>query len=63
MKIIVFIIPFLYTIDEENPKGHTEEEDHIEANVEEQEDHLGHVEEQDHLGHVEEQLIRPSRPY
>ena len=53
----------MYTIDEENPKGHTEEEDHIEANVEEQEDHLGHVEEQDHLGHVEEQLIRPSRPY
>jgi len=63
LKIIVIIIPFLYTIDEENPKGHAEEGNHVEVNVKEQEDHTGHVEEQDRLGHVEEQLIRPYGSY
>jgi len=53
LKIIVIVILFLLTIDEENPKAHAEEKDHVEANVEEQEDHLGHA---------EEQLIRPSGP-
>ncbi|XP_068478916.1 protein NRT1/ PTR FAMILY 5.7-like [Phaseolus vulgaris] len=53
--------------DEENPEGHVEEEENqVEANVEEQEDHLSLFEEEDqvevndeeqedHLGHVEEE--------
>jgi len=40
LKIIVIIISFLSTIDEENSEDHVEEEDQVELNVEEQQDNF-----------------------